>query len=88
MTPQEERHKILNEFVACGQEVSGIVSKYRDFLRLKSMVFNETEREPIDNIADNLSVGLGAIEEAWEQAYAFRARLNAENGIKDAEDKS
>jgi len=88
MTPQEERQKLLNEFVACGQEVSNIVSKYIEFLRLRPMIFDETERKPIEDITDNLSVGMGALEEAWEEAYAFNNRLDSEAILKEAEDKS
>ena len=81
MTPQEERIELLNKFIACGPEISSIVSKYMDFLRLRTMVFNETERQPIEDIADNLGVGLGTLEEAWEVAYAFKARLDSEIDI-------
>ena len=88
MTPQEERIKLLNEMVTCGQEISAFVSKYIEFLRLKGLIFDESERQPIEDITDNLSVGLGALEEAWEEAYAFQARLESENEIKNAEDKS
>jgi hypothetical protein len=82
MTPQEERLELLKEFVACGQEVSGIVSKYMDFLKLRPMIFNESERQPIEEITDNLGVALGALEEAWEQAYAFEARMESEEELR------
>jgi hypothetical protein len=77
-----ERQKLLNEFIACGQEISGIVSKYVEFLRLRDMIFNETEREPIESITDNLSIALGSLETAWEDVYAFSARLDSENVIR------
>jgi len=88
MTPQEERQILLNGFVAKGQEISNMVSRYMDFLKLKDMAFDETERGPIDDITDNLGVALGAMEEAWEQAYAFKERLASEEKLERAEGKT
>ena len=86
--PKTKRNELLNKFVSCGQEVTSFVSKYIEFLELRHMVFNETEREDIEDITDNLGIALGALEEAWDKVYAFQFRVTAEENLKDAIDRS
>lgn len=85
MNKEEQREKLMNEFIA---KYRDFASDNIDFLQLKDMAMNVTEEKDLEEIADTIAVGIGSIEQAWEDLYAFRSRVRDEKELENAEDKS
>jgi len=81
LTKAEWRQDLINNFLSRKNELDQFLNEYIEFLQLENLYDNEIDRLDLKTICDNIKLGLGGIDEAWELIYAFNARKEQENNM-------
>ena len=75
----DRRQMLLNKFLTKSQNITNFVNEFIEFLELEFLSTNEVEKADLKEIAYSLKIGLGGIDQAREDIYAFDHRIKEEN---------
>jgi len=85
---REIRQQLINKFLIKKEFIDNFLNDFMEFIMLEDLHTNAVEQIDLKDISDNIKVSLGAIDQAYDDIFAFNHRVNEEkllagNNVED-----